>query len=169
MKRRGFTLIELVVSLGVMGVLSLALASTILLSTRALPNAGGGPENQAAAGRALQILGADIRLAKTVAMPDSRTLTLTIADQTGDAAEESITYAWDNSIGSPFTRTYNGNAVPLVSSISDLKFQALKRPSVKTDVAEGVPTDRIRVSFSTANADPTDVTGEFRLLNARAP
>ena len=169
MKRRGFTLIELVVSLGVMGVLSLALASTILLSTRALPNAGGGPENQAAAGRALQILGADIRLAKTVAMPDIRTLTLTIADQTGDAAEETITYAWDNTIGSPLTRTYNGDAVSLVSSISDLKFQALKRPSVTTDIAESVPTDRIRVFFSTANADPTDVTGEFRLLNVRAP
>ena len=161
MTRRGFTLIELVVSLGIVAVLSMALGSTILISTRALPNAGGGPETKAASGRALQILGADIRLATSVAMPDVRTLTLTVRDQTGDAVDETITYAWAGSSGDPFTRTYNADVVTLIPSVIDLKFAALTRSSVTTDDAVTVPSDRIRISFGAGSGDNTDVTAEL--------
>ena len=169
MTRRGFTLIELVVSLSIVAVLSMALGSSILISTRALPNAGGGPETKAAAGRTLQVLGADIRLATSVAMPNTRTLTLTLRDQTGDATAETITYAWGGASGDPLTRSFNADVVTMVPSVGALQFTAVTRSSVTTDDRVTTPSDRVRVSFTAGVADPTSVTAEFRLLNARLP
>jgi len=90
LKRRGFTLIELIVSLSVVGILTMAIGSAIVLSMRSLPTPGGFSEMQAAAGRSLTILGNDIRLATAVAIPDFRTLTLTLPDRTGDAVAETV-------------------------------------------------------------------------------
>ncbi len=167
MTRRGFTLIELVVSLGIVAVLSLALGSTILLSTRTLPTTGGGPETQAAAGRALQILGADVRLATAASMPNNRTLILTVRDQTGDAAEETVTYAWGGTTGDPFTRTFNADVMTLLPSVADLEFNSITRDSVDTGDITTEPTERMRISISAGTAETTGVTAEFRLLNAR--
>lgn len=169
MRRRGFTLIELVVSLGIVGVLAMAMGSTIVLSMRALPTAGGGPETQASAGRTLQIIGSDVRLATAVSMPDVRTLTLTIPDQTGDASDETVTYAWAGTAGNPFTRTFNADTTTLLSSVNDMKFAAVTRSDIATDERTMSPTDRVRVTISISAAESTDVSAEFRLLNARIP
>ncbi len=169
MKRRGFTLIELVVSLGIVGILAVAMGSTITLSMRALPTPGGGPETQASAGRALQIIGSDARLATAAAMPDIRTLTLTIPDQTGDASAETVTYAWAGSSGDPLTRTFNADSSTLLASVIDLKFASLTRPNVATDQRTTTPSDRVRVTMTVGSAEAVDVQAEFRLFNARVP
>lgn len=169
MKRRGFTLIELVVSLGIVGILAMALGSTVTLSLRALPTPGGGPETQASAGRALQIIGSDIELASTVAMPDVRTLTLTIPDQTGDASAETVTYAWAGSSGDPLTRTFNADTVTLLPSVVDLKYVALKSASVTTDLRTTTPADRISITMAVGSSETVDAQAIFRLFNARAP
>lgn len=169
MKRRGFTLIELVVSLGIVGVLAMAMGSTITLSMRALPTAGGGLETQASAGRALQIIGSDVRLASAVAMPDDRTLTLTIPDQTGDASSETVTYAWAGNSGDPFTRTYNADTSTLLTSVTDLKIVSRTRSSIATDERTTTPSDRIRVTIGIGTTETVSVQAEFRLFNTRAP
>lgn len=169
MNRRGFTLIELVVSLGIVGILAMALGSTVTLSMRALPTTGGGPETQASAGRALQIIGSDVRLATAVSMPDVRTLTLTIPDQTGDAAAETVTYAWAGSSGDPLTRSFNADSSTLLASVIDLKFASLTRANVTTDDRTTKPSDRVRVTMAVGSSETVDVQAEFRLFNARVP
>ena len=121
----------------------------------------------AAAGRALQILGADVRLATTASMPNNRTLILTVRDQTGDAAEETVTYAWGGTTGDPFTRTFNADVVTLLPSVADLEFTSITRASVDTGDITTEPTERMRISISAGTAEMTGVTAEFRLLNAR--
>lgn len=169
MKRRGFTLIELVVSLGIVGILATAIGSSITLSMRALPTSGGKPETQATAGRALQVIGSDVRLATSVSMPNVRTLTLTIPDQTGDNAAETVTYAWAGSTGDPLTRTYNADTATLLSSVIDAKFAGVKRASFTAEDHTVTPTDRVRVTLSVTAAEAVDVTAEFRVFNARTP
>lgn len=167
--RRGFTLIELVVSLGIVGVLSMALGSTILLSTRAMPTPGGGPETSASAGRALQLIGTDLRLATSVAIPNVRTLTLTVPDFTGDSNAETISYEWAGTPGNPLTRRVNADTSSLLASVGDLKFASLKRASIVADERSTTPADRVSVVLVTNTTEPVTISGEFRLLNARAP
>lgn len=167
--RRGFTLVELVVSLGIVGVLSMAMGSTIILSMRAMPTAGGGLETRAATGRALQIIGTDIRLASAVSMPNVRTLTLTVPDRTGDANAETITYEWEGTPGDPLTRQFNADVSTLIASVGDLKFAAVTEATIDAEGRASSPADRIRVTLVTSSAEAVDATGEFRLLNARTP
>lgn len=166
---RGFTLIELVVSLGIVGVLSMALGSTILLSMRAMPTPGVSAETRASAGRALQVVGSDIRLATSVTMPNTRTLTLSVPDRTGDGSPEAITYQWTGTPGDPLVRQVNADTSTLVVSVGDLVFTAIKRAGIAVDDRTSVPSDRIRATLTIGSAEAVGVTGEFRLLNARAP
>lgn len=164
--RRAFTLVELVVSLGITGVLSLAIASSIVLSTRALPTPGGLTESQAAAGRALQVFGADVRLATSASLPDARTMNLTIPDITGDAASETVVYAWSGTPGEPLTRTINAESATIISSITDFRLAALNRAAIDAGGRIAEPTDRVLLTIATGSVE---VTGEYRLLNARLP
>lgn len=170
MNRRGFTLIELVVSLSVVGILALAIGSSIIISTRTLPTADGFAEMQASAGRALTLLGDDVRLATSIAAPDVRTLTLTIPDQDGDAADETVEYQWSGSAGDSFTREFNGGGPnALLSDIIDLKFTAITTAGFTAGDRTSTPTDRVRIDVLAGKSESVEVSAEYRCFNARMP
>ncbi|GAB5495149.1 MAG: hypothetical protein Phyf2KO_02290 [Phycisphaerales bacterium] len=167
MRRRGFTLIELVVSLGVVSILITAIGSSIVIATRTLPTAGGMAETQAAAGRVLLLLGEDIRFSTTTTVTNGRHLDLSLPDRTGDAAEETVRYAWSGSSGDPLVRTYNGVDNELLASIDNLSFTATTRASFDADGRTSTPADRLTVELTTSDVNPVSVSGEFRLFNSR--
>jgi prepilin-type N-terminal cleavage/methylation domain-containing protein len=169
-KRRGFTLIELVVSLSVVGVLTMAIGSSIVISTRTLPTANGFSEMQASAGRSLTLLGDDIRLATSVAAPDVRTLTLWIPDQTGDNAPETVEYQWSGSAGDSFTREFNGAGQnSLLSDIIDLEFIAIKGVGYRAGDRTSTPADRVRIDILAGTREAVEVSAEYRFFNTRMP
>ena len=170
MNRRGFTLIELIVSLSVVGILTMAIGSAIVLSTRTLPTPGGFSEMQAAAGRSLTLLGDDIRLATAVATPDVRTITLTIPDQTGDAVAETVEYQWSGVAGEPFTREYNGGGQnALLSPIIDVRFTPIQAASFDAGGRISQAPDRVRIEIQAGTTQTVAVSAEYRFFNTRMP
>ncbi|MFI4873192.1 MAG: PilW family protein [Phycisphaerales bacterium JB061] len=170
MKRRGFTLIELVVSLSVVGILMTAIGSSIVISTKTLPTAGGFAEMQTAAGKSLTLLGNDIRLAGSVTMPNVRTLNLRLPDQDGDTSPEAVVYQWSGAAGTAFTREFNGGGqVNLLATVIDMKFTPIQSGSLVARGRTSSPADRIRVDISAGISEPVNVSAEYRLFNARVP
>jgi len=100
----GFTLIEMVISIALVGIVSSALMSAFLLSLQAIPSADDPAITAAKIDNAFEFLMADAMLA-SAASTDGTNLTLTVPDQTGDSAPETVVYALD---AGNFIRTING-------------------------------------------------------------
>lgn len=118
--RGGFTLAEIIVSVMIISIVMVALSSAIMLASKALPDSAGGSSALAAAGRALDNVVADIRLALSVSESTSTSLTFTVQDQNGDGLSETIRYAWSGVAGAPLTRQFNGGAaVEVAQGVQD--------------------------------------------------
>lgn len=113
-RRRGLTLMELLVSATIMAVLLGGMASAIAVASRALPSAAARAnvtQNQAAINTALDQIHADLLCAKTITALSANSITVTVADRGhGTAGDETIRYAWSGVAGQPLTREYNGGA-----------------------------------------------------------
>ena len=114
MKRLGFSLVELVVSLGVLGLLMVAMASSLALASRALPTADGAPAATVATARALQQLQEDLAMAVDLPIRQSQRVTMNLPDRDGDGLPEVITYKWTGVAGSALTRKINGGEAAVV-------------------------------------------------------
>lgn len=101
----GFTLIEMVISIALVGIVSSALMSAFLLSLQAIPAADDPAITAAEIDNAFEFLMADAMLA-SAASTDGANLTLTVPDQTGDSAPEIVVYALD---AGKFNRAINGD------------------------------------------------------------
>lgn len=115
-RRRAFTLVELSVSVLVLGILAVGMTSAILLSTHALPGKKT-PQTRSMEGAAiLQQIAADLAFATTIPQRTANTLTFIVHDRGhGPAGSESIHYTWSGTAGSPLTRQYNGNPASIVA------------------------------------------------------
>lgn len=113
---RGFTLLELVVSLAAAATLVIGMSSTMYIALRAAnPDHLGGP----AALRSLACtadLAAELQFALSVTEAGSTAITFTVPDR-GDAnaLPDTIRYAWA-SAGQPVTRQFNGGTATTVLS-----------------------------------------------------
>lgn len=112
--RRGATLVELVVSMAAATILMGGLASAVVLATRALPENRGVLENVTAASQVGQQLAADLSGAITIVSRSARVIEFQVPDRNGDAAPETIRYAWSGTAGDPLFRQYNGNSAVAV-------------------------------------------------------
>lgn len=108
--RRGFTLLELTLSLALASVLMMAIGSAVVLASRAVPNGRGGPERAVAAAQELDALLSDLQYAARVESRSPTSIEVLVADRNGDGADERIRYAWSGTAGSPLTRSVNGGA-----------------------------------------------------------
>ncbi|MDX2016518.1 MAG: prepilin-type N-terminal cleavage/methylation domain-containing protein [Planctomycetota bacterium] len=154
---RAFTLIEVTVSLSVMALVMIALASVLTLLGRAIPtereSLADAHANAARAASALESLAGDLVVASTVRdlspspqrFTDAqgreafRALTFTVPDRDGDAAPESLTVRW--SAGAPVTMTINGGeARTVVENAQD--FAVRWETQSETDPGEpGAPVE----------------------------
>jgi len=170
MRRRGFTLVELVVSLGIVGILSLAMSSSIMLSTRALPSSTGFAERQAAMGRALLGVSEDVRTSLAVKIFNTKTLKMTVPDITGDATDDIIVYEWGGNAGDPLTRTLNSTSPQsVIPDVTGFKLSVIDGVSVNLIDRTVVSPQRLGIEVSSGTAEPLTVSTEIRLLNARMP
>jgi len=107
----GLTLIELVVSVAITSILTIALGSTILIASRALPDGQGPAEAAVRAAAVADQLSGELQYAISINSRSANMVEFTVADRNGDEAPETIRYEWSGAAGDPLTRQYNGGAV----------------------------------------------------------
>lgn len=162
MRRRGFTIAELVTSLAVTSVIVGALASCIALTSRALPSSSNPEQAAAQLQQVVRRIADDARFATEVSVPEPAELHLTLEDQDGDGNTEAVVYKWSGTAGTQLTRQQNAAAaVPIHNSVDQAVF-AWNEPSAIA--AATVPTLVITIS---AGAADTRITQ--RCLNAEGP
>lgn len=106
---RGFTLIELVLSMSIMTLLVGAMVSAVIVALHALPDPNSPAEQTAAAVDAAEWIAADLATAKTITLADARAVEFTVPDRGhGASGAEAIRYEWSGTPGDPLSRTYNG-------------------------------------------------------------
>lgn len=137
--RRGFTLMESVVSLGVVGVIAVAIGSSMLLAARAAPRSGDYDSSVQSAAATAERIGADLALAQSIVSYSRFHTEFTIADNTGDGTPETIRYEWSGSKAAPLYRTFNGATSELLASVYDFSLQLNTRS--QAEAIEGDPVE----------------------------
>lgn len=105
--RRGFTLVELAVSMTVMSILMLAMGSALLVATRALPAADRSASKLNQVSQITEQLTTELQEARHITEHSAQAVAFTVADRDGDGSPERIRYAWSGIVGDPLTRQYN--------------------------------------------------------------
>ena len=113
--RRGFTLVELMVSVAMVAVLSVAMGSAVLIASRAIDKGDSSASRTIAAADVVERIKSELRLATGFSQRTAKAVAFTVPDRDGDGAEESIGYAWSGVPGGPLVRTYNDAAPETVA------------------------------------------------------
>lgn len=108
---RGFTLVELVISMAVATILLAGLTSAVMLAAQALPGKERLADKLLQEARVLDQLVGELQSALFFAERATQAITFTVADRNGDGSPERIRYAWSGAAGDPLTRQYNGGTV----------------------------------------------------------
>jgi type II secretory pathway pseudopilin PulG len=138
--RFGFTLVELVVSTGIISLLAGSLASIIILASRALPSSSGAARSSAAiaAAAAADQIAQDLRFATSIIETTPTRVTFTVPDRTGDMTDETIVYQWSGG-GAPLLRSINGGqAHVIMPALQDFRLDYTRRKHVESRVVSTV-------------------------------
>ena len=109
--RRGFTLVELVVTIAITSVIMLGIGSAMLIAGRALPAADNPAAASLIAGQAIEQMVTELQYAATIIDSNATMIEFTVADRDADDVAETIRYEWSGTPGDPLTRQYNGGAL----------------------------------------------------------
>jgi len=112
----GFTLIEMVLALGILGVLMLAGQSAIRIAAHSVPSSSSPTYSAGNGQRALAQLASELSYATSITSMTSTSVVFTVAARGSDTSPETISYSWDGVVGDPLTRQYNSNAAQNVAS-----------------------------------------------------
>lgn len=148
-KRRGVTLVELVVSSVSAMTLLAGLTSAIFVASRAV-SPSGSAHLIAGASLSLDEIATDMRTLKRVTSRSNRDFAFTVDDRSTDpdSVDESIRYRWSGVAGGSLTRTYNGVSLAVIPNVYTFSFTYL----TQTD-----PTAK-RILFLQGNVTGTDAT-----------
>ena len=136
-RRRGWSLVELLVSTAASAVLIGGLASAVVLATRALPAPSEGAGAPADVALVADQLAADLTFAVSVSELSSRRIAFQVPDRTGDGVPEELTYEWSGAVGAPLRLSRNRSAfVDLLPRVSDFTLM----PGTTTVTEQTAPT-----------------------------
>lgn len=128
-RRPGFTLVELVASMGIMTLLMGAMTSAIVIATHAIPNNTDPEQQNRKAMEVVEQIASELFYATTVTEATARSVTFTVADRGhGASGPEEIRYEWSGTPGDPLTRQYNNGTVCTVcEGVEQLTFTFERR------------------------------------------
>ncbi|MCG8450849.1 MAG: prepilin-type N-terminal cleavage/methylation domain-containing protein, partial [Pirellulales bacterium] len=127
-QRRGYTLIEMVISTTVGGVLVAGLASSLYIASQSLDVDSGSLGDKRVARRALARLHHDAQSAISVSELTNKRVTMTVPDRNGDSVPETIRYDWSGTAGDPLTLEYNGGtATTLADNVQSFSLAWVSR------------------------------------------
>jgi prepilin-type N-terminal cleavage/methylation domain-containing protein len=128
-KHTGFTLIEVILSASIMGILLIAMASAIVLASRAIPDSTKPMDQAIEVTSVIAWIQSDLRFAIHVPVRTDTAITITVADRDADGFPETIAYAWSGTVGDPLTRTYNGGSTKsILDDVHGINFQFNLQP-----------------------------------------
>ena len=151
--RPGFSLIELVLSIGVVGVLLVSMTSVMVLTSRAIPTSKDRDQQATHARANLDMLESDLSMAIEVTSVTSDGFTLKVPDRTGDSLAETIVYDWHDP-GDPLTRSTNGSPAAIVlERVDQLEVQFSTETRTTTEPAGSVESSEMVLASYTAATD----------------
>ena len=113
-RRRGFTLVEMVLSMAVMTVLLGGIASALVIAGRAVPGTATPASLTVDGYYAAERLASELYAAQTITARSATSITFTVADRNADSNPETIQYSWSGVAGQPLNRQYNGGTAGAV-------------------------------------------------------
>lgn len=115
---RGFTLVEMMISLSITSLLFVAMGSTVLVAARAMPEPRGPLTAMHASSSALDVLSRDLALAGTILEASATHIEVKMPDLDADNVGDIIRYEWSGTAGDPLTRRVGAGApVTLVEDV----------------------------------------------------
>jgi prepilin-type N-terminal cleavage/methylation domain-containing protein len=162
--RQGFTLAELVVSMAVTAIIILAMGSSMLIASRAVPTAGSVTATRIGEAEAIEQMVTELQYATAINSRSATMIQFCVADRDGNDIPETIRYSWSGSPGTPLTRQYNGGpAVNIVTDVQQFSLAYnLKTLTVQTPQGiEGTETTLASYSATTSLADYKIASGEW--------
>jgi len=115
-----FSLMEMVVALGVLSIVITATGSAILVAGKAIPDAGGSGARSLDAARAADQIATELHSAASVTQYSATMIELTVER---GGVSHTIRYEWSGTAGGPLTRQYDGGAVVnVLEDVQDLAF-----------------------------------------------
>jgi prepilin-type N-terminal cleavage/methylation domain-containing protein len=103
-----FTLLEIVLTMAVMGIIIVGIGSSLMIAGRAIPTARSVTGTTVAAAEALDQIVMELQYAVSVSQRSATMIEFTVHDRNGDDIAETIRYSWSGVVGASLTRQYNG-------------------------------------------------------------
>ena len=141
-RRAAFTLAEFTLSMAITSILLMAIGSSIVLASHAIPDGSETTASTIASSRAIDLLVEEVRYAVAISENTATSLEFAVADRDGDLSYEWIRYAWSGVADDPLTRQYNGGEpVSVVHEVSSflltyetIAYQMLSPPVVSAEM-----------------------------------
>ena len=146
--RRGYTLIELIVSIGSASVLTAGLASAVIVANGGL-SAPESPDGQRldASDVHRQLL-SDLRHAQSFSERTDTAVTFTVPDRDGDGFPDTLRYAWSGPPNNLLEFSMNGGtSVTLAEDVQDFELSYLTQTLIAPTVIEDEGTNGSRLLF----------------------
>ena len=125
---RGLTLVEMLISISIISLLLGALASTVLLATKAIPDPDDPGLQALAAVRVTEHMLQELQEALNVNVATATSVEFTVADRDSDNNAETIRYAFSGTAGDPLTRQYNSGAiVNVLDNVQEFNLQYMTK------------------------------------------
>lgn len=133
----GFTLLETVLTVAVMGIIMVGIGSSLMIAARAMPTAKSATATMIAAAEAVEQIVTDLQYAVSVSQRTATMIEFTVHDRNGDDIPETIRYSWSGTAEAPLTRQYNGGTAENV--LTDVReFNLLYTlKTISTEVPQG--------------------------------
>jgi prepilin-type N-terminal cleavage/methylation domain-containing protein len=164
-KRRGFTLVEVMVSAGLAAFILAAVLSSFLFLGRSGANLRNYTDMETQARKALEQFAEDTRQASAVTWSSSTSVTLVVNSQ-------NVTYSYSSGT---FSRTYNGSTSNLLTGITSFTFFAYTITGTQISdfstaaarVTANNSTKQIQISLAASRSNTTVTTATDIVLSAR--
>jgi len=138
-RRRGTTLVEVVIAAGLMVTLSAAALSVFMQTHRTMDliERGGGDRDLS---EGLTLLRRELSEASAVTALSGTSVSIEVPDRDADGDAEAVTYKWDGDGGDPLTRTDKSGVASLVDSVDRLVFGSVEEIHDATPTIQAVAT-----------------------------
>jgi hypothetical protein len=107
----GLTVVELLISIAITSIIMLAIGSSMVIATRAMPDVNTPANTAITAGEIAEQLATELQYAISIKSYSANMIEFTVANRSGYQAPDIIRYEWSGTQDDPLTRKYNGASV----------------------------------------------------------
>jgi len=119
-RQKGLTIVELLVSIAITSVIMLAVGSSMMITTAAMPDVDGPANALITTSEIAEQLANELQYAISINNRSTSMVEFTVADRDGFATPETIRYEWSGTPGDPLTRQYNsGSVVEVLDAVQE--------------------------------------------------